>query len=283
MEDKMVVSSELKKEEIELIKAEICKGATDAELKLFLHRCKKANLDPLSKQIYSLPPYGKSSGRTTLIGIDGQRSVGHRSGLVAGVESATFKADKSEVSASNPLGLISAKVIIKKVIPKTGGIGEFEGEVYWDDLAPVYNGKLSRMWAKMPRNQLAKCAESAAWRKAFPEELGGLYTQEEMDQAQAAPTAIEVPKATPAPKAISPIIDKIKQLSAKLCDGLDSEGKIEFMRDHWEASSLSELAAKSEETLKTIVAKLDRMMLQRNTDGHAQWWEPAKGDTKAMQ
>jgi hypothetical protein len=45
------------------------------------------------------------------------------------------------------------------------------------------DGKPNSMWAKMACNQLAKCAEALAIRKAFPEDLAGLYAPEEMQQA----------------------------------------------------------------------------------------------------
>lgn len=45
------------------------------------------------------------------------------------------------------------------------------------------------MWAKRPRGQLEKCAEAAALRRAFPEEIGNEYAAEEMEgQAYGAQT-----------------------------------------------------------------------------------------------
>ncbi len=45
------------------------------------------------------------------------------------------------------------------------------------------DGSPTKFWAQMPYNQLAKCAEALALRKAFPSALAKIYTTEEMGQA----------------------------------------------------------------------------------------------------
>ncbi|WP_344250976.1 recombinase RecT, partial [Isoptericola hypogeus] len=66
------------------------------------------------------------------------------------------------------------------------------------------NGDLTQMWQQRPGGQIAKCAEALAWRMAFPQDLAGVYVEDELHHADSAPpsprrreTAADVIGATP--------------------------------------------------------------------------------------
>lgn len=50
-----------------------------------------------------------------------------------------------------------------------------------EEVAEKKDGAVNAMWTKRPRGQLSKCAEAGALRKAFPDELGGVMSAEEME------------------------------------------------------------------------------------------------------
>ena len=106
--------------------------------------------------------------------IDGFRSIAEATGLYDGQDEPVFELDDE--------GL----VVCAKVRAYRKDIGRpFVGVAFWDEFCQrTKEGDPTKMWRTMPRTMLAKCAESQALRKAFPEELGGLYSTEEMGQAE---------------------------------------------------------------------------------------------------
>lgn len=168
----------MKDEQIELIKRTIAQGSTDNELKLFLYQCERTGLDPLAKQIYSIKRKGKM---VTQVGIDGARLIAQRTGRYAGQDGPYWcGADgvwKDVWIPEEPPKAAKVNVYLVGIERGTPGVA------HWSEYAVYYDGKLADLWLKMPALMLGKCAEMLALRKAFPQELSGLYVQEEMEQA----------------------------------------------------------------------------------------------------
>lgn len=185
-------------EKVELIKKTVAKDCTNDELELFLYTCHRTGLDPLARQIYAVKRSGKMTIQT---GIDGYRLIADRTGKLAGISDYAFDSEEAKTPAK-------ATVTVRKVVGD-GIIAEFTATARWGE----YNAG-GPMWAKMPYLMLGKCAEALALRKAFPADLSGVYTAEEMSQAdsgqEAAITAeIERQKAayTPAGTLLPPELD----------------------------------------------------------------------------
>ena len=153
--------------QVDLIKSQIAVGATDDELKLFLHVADKSGLDALSKQIYFIKRGGKMTIQTA---IDGFRSIADRTGQYCSSDDPIFEEKDGK--------LTKATVTVGKRVQ--GVEGKFTATARWDEYYPDKN---PFMWDKMPYTMLGKCAEALALRKAFPAQLSGLYTGDEMDQA----------------------------------------------------------------------------------------------------
>jgi phage recombination protein Bet len=156
----------------ELLKKTICKDIDNNELEMFLHVCSRTCLDPFRNQIYAVKRAGKMTIQT---GIDGFRLIAERTGKYSPGREPTYEYDAQSK-------LVSATSYVKKMTPD-GTWHEIAAKAYWNEYVQAYNGKPSNFWAKMPHNQLAKCAEALALRKAFPADMSGIYTTEEMAQA----------------------------------------------------------------------------------------------------
>ncbi len=168
-------------DKVALIKRTIAKGATDDEMALFLHQCKRTGLDPLARQIY-FQKYNTRSGPQMAIitGIDGYRLTADRTGLYAGNDDAEFNGVVNVTRYQNQFKAPKkATVTIWKIVG--GQRCPFTASALWSEYYP--GEKKGNMWQKMPMTMLAKCAEAKALRKAFPADLSGIYTRDEMQQA----------------------------------------------------------------------------------------------------
>lgn len=160
------------------------KNLTVPELQLFAMVCHHTGLDPFTKQIYAIKRGGKVTHQT---GIDGYRSTAERTLQYRGSDEATYEACDCGDAGSPKVHPAVARVVVYRAY--ADGIRPQTGVARWHELKPDHvkpQGAydfLDTMWWDMPYNQLAKCAEAAGLRKAFPRVLGGVYLTEEMEQA----------------------------------------------------------------------------------------------------
>ncbi len=192
------------------------KGSTN-DFNLFKHVCISRRLDPFMRQIF--PVFRKTKiyqnnteawvdVMTIQTGIDGYRLIADRTGTYAPGRSPTFTYDKEG-------NLVSAKAFVKKQT-KDGTWHEVEAEAFWSEFVQKdKSGKPTKFWEQMPKNQLAKCAEALALRKANPADLSGIYTNEEMQQADVIEVSNELDE-VPKKEQPKPIVPKIAVLEPKI-------------------------------------------------------------------
>ena len=172
--------------------------ASGGDLAVFYHVCKRTGLDPFARQISMIGRNVKNDKTnqwetryTIQTGIDGYRLVADRAdrrdGTIREYED-TLWCDRDGNWRDVWLGAgapVAAKVVVLrngKRFPATALFSEF--------VQTKKDGNPNAMWSRMPANQLAKCAEALALRKAYPQDLSGVYTDDEMGQADREPAPV---------------------------------------------------------------------------------------------
>lgn len=176
----LISLASLSEEKIDLLKRTMCKGATNDELELFIHACNRMQLDPFMRQIHAVkrPTFEDGQKKETMTiqtGIDGYRLIAERTGKYMPGRECTFTYKDGKV--------FSATAYVKKM-----GVDnvwhEIAHTVYWEEyVCKKRDGNVTVIWRDKPHVMLGKCAEACVLRKAFPADLSGVYTKEEMEHA----------------------------------------------------------------------------------------------------
>jgi phage recombination protein Bet len=224
---------EYSNEQIKLLAETVAKGCDQNELAFFLQVAKLKRLDPFTGQIHVVKRWDSSLGKEKIsiqTGVDGYRAIASRTGDLAGIDDPEYDSEVEE----HPNW---AKITVYRY-----GRGDekvpYRATARWGEYVQTYKDKQTGelkpnpMWKRMPYLMLGKVAESLALRKAFPDELSGMYTNEEMGQADN-----ETPGITPASVAKPQVAMPKSTDEKKPPVQTQQQGKAETSRESKEADT----------------------------------------------
>jgi phage recombination protein Bet len=153
-------------EQRKLILDTCCGGASQTDAAVLVAIAEARGLNPILGDCFFVNRGGKWAVQAS---IDSFRAKAEETGDYAGQDEPEYETDEKG-------NVVCAKVrVYRKSV---------QGRAFATGVAYMAEFRAnSPFWTRMPRNQLAKCAEAAALRKAFPKVLAKVYTPEEMAQA----------------------------------------------------------------------------------------------------
>lgn len=206
---------DLTSRQLQLIKRTYAADCSDDEFNLFIEAARHYGLSPFKRQIIPIVFSKGDEARRRLAIIvtqDGQRIIANRTGTYRPAsEPIHFVTDdRLKDEAINPAGLLLARTQL--MLFSHGGWHPVIGEARWSEFAPIRmaaddyewvetdevwadTGRKKKRkkpigelkprleegspWQRMPFLMLGKCSEVQALRRGWPDEFGGLYTEEE--------------------------------------------------------------------------------------------------------
>lgn len=197
-----------------LVEAIFPTAQTADSIIMALSYCRARKLDPFKRPVHIVPMWDSKRGgyiETVWPGIAELRTTAFRTGQYAGCDEADFgpMQERPFTGRIKVKGSWEDKTVtvsfpewcrITVYRDLNGRVCKFVGpKVKWvESYATRGNSDIPNdMWESRPEGQIEKCAEAAALRKAFPEELGNQLTAEEMEGRKIAEARDVTPREDP--------------------------------------------------------------------------------------
>jgi phage recombination protein Bet len=173
-ENESTLTTTWTEDDLKALKQTVAKDCSPEQFKVFMVACARLGLDPFARQITPIVMSGRMTPQVT---IDGFRLIAERTQKYRG-QLGPYWCGKDGVWVD---------VWLSDEPPAAAKVGILRSdftEPLWG-VARYKSYAKGGMWTSMPDVMVAKVAESIGLRKAFPNQLSGAYTREEMEQAQA--------------------------------------------------------------------------------------------------
>ncbi|MER9196481.1 phage recombination protein Bet [Mesorhizobium australicum] len=203
------------------------------EFDQFIETSRALGLNPFRRQICAFVLNEQSSKKRQFVivtTIAGLRAIADRTGTYRPDSRAarmTFS-EEAKNPRSNPHGIVDC--IVTPFRFAKGRWHRIMGQVWWDEIAPIRHRDDGETyldtrtpWPARPRGQIIKCAEAAALRAGWPDDLANVYSEDELDRAR-------VSDLTP-----SEVADEAKK--SRLLERMQPRGTI--LIDMWDGDGLS--------------------------------------------
>ena len=298
----IAVDRSYSEEQVKLIRDVYAKGASEHEFRLFLEVARRKGLDIFQRQIHLVKRWDAKAGREVCeiqTGIDGYRLIADRTGRYEGQQGPYWCGPDGQwvdvwLGQEPPA---AAKIGVWR----TGCREPFWAVALYSEYVQTYKDKQSQqvkpnpMWARMPANQLTKCAEALALRKAFPAEMSGIYTSEEMAQASNVIDVSPAAAPTPAPAQIAPVTmaseEQIEALKAVLNGLLEygiEDDKIRaamfnIVKVELPENDRNPLAVLTGEQAETLITRLGARLQQLDEEAQVAKAQPVELDDAGPQ